>query len=59
MRRGETVKLEEERGSACLLDWGWIAAGLDDIEVGDCRSGSGLNRGTDFNIGEAEIFGIE
>ena len=59
MRRGE-AKLEEERGrwSACPLDWGWIA-GLDDIEVGDCRSDSGLNRGTDFNIGEAEIFGIE
>ena len=60
MRRGEEVKLGEERGrwSACLLDWGWVA-GLDDIEVGDCRSGSGLNWGADFNIGEAEIFGIE
>ena len=49
VRRGEEVKLEEvklgeERGrwSACLLDWGWVD-GLDDIEVGDCRSGSGLN----------------
>ena len=67
MRRGEVkleelkleeVKLGEERGSACLLDWGWVA-GLDDIEVGDCRSGPGLNWGADFNIGGAEIFGIE
>ena len=59
MRRGETVKPEGERASVCMLEWDWTGAGLDDIEVGDCRSDSGLNRGTDFNIGEAEIFGIE
>lgn len=42
MRIGEEeLEEEERRWSACLLEWG--IDGLDDIEVGDCRSGSGLN----------------
>ena len=47
----EVEKVEEEE--RCVVGLG--IDGLDEMEVGEWRSGSGL----DFNVGETEIFGIE